>query len=375
LEDEEMLNKIFHICIGIILAGSLLFMSCSTPETKSVSPVSPQIKDLHDDIKSAKETLATTTTKIKDNATAGLEKTPPAAKPILEPHWREILIQGGIQENVVKDLERAQTKTLEVESKAKEFEQAYKTAKENEEKAKNIALKELREKYIWISVACFSILIISILVAITGFGGGQISKMAIGVALTAGIGLAISIALVQTFQYIPYIVAGVALIAGGFGIWFIFKKNKTIAVTTEKNEELDKIATELVHTGEIIKPHMKPNARIQIFGAPGVIGDIHHLQSAETKSFVRAKREELKEHGLNPAPPITDQQLADFNGDGVIDEKDEEFRKKGDVAVYVGDEAAEIEEEISDGVRKKRCGRRIKGPRIVSGARTIIILK
>jgi hypothetical protein len=311
----DKFNKVVYVCMGIIISASLMFMSCAGP-SKPVHPITPGIDHTNKDLHAATETVKGTTAKITDHATKGLDATPQAARVVLEPHWREILIQAGIQEVVIKDLERAQADLSDASAKATALEKAYAKEQELRKKAESNVTKELREKYTWISIACFAVLIVSVTAAISGLGGGNFSKIAIAAAVASGIGLAVSIALIQTVALIPWIVGGIALLGGGVVVYRFIHKDKTITSTkavaeelSQQNTQLANTATELVKTTEAAKPLMSLAGRRHLFGNGPLPGVVRSVQSEPTRKFVSKVRGEM----TNVAPSIPETIASDLD--------------------------------------------------------------
>jgi hypothetical protein len=345
-----MLNKFAYVAIGAIFSASMLFMSCSPPKDMSIDTPTPDIHNIKEDVKSSSDTLTGTTSSIKENTNQTITKTPPAVKPVLEPHLREILVQVGIQEKVLKDMDRIQAQLGDAEKKSVSFEDAFKKEQELRKKAESNATKELREKYTWISVACFAGLVVAITVGLSGIGGGPLGKLAQGAAVAFGIGLVVSIALIQTVALIPWIVGGMVLVGGGIVIYRFVQKERaiksksaevsnltatanTLSLTAdelakakanleEHNSMLNKAALELTHTAELAKPFMLVDGRKQVYGDGPIPGHADSIQSPETKELVKELRAQL----TNIAPSIPETVAQDYNGDGVIDDLDEEYR-------------------------------------------------
>jgi hypothetical protein len=388
----ERINRVVYVCMGVILSASLIFMSCAGPAKLPVTPITPNIDNTNHDLKAATDTVKGTTSKIKDNAQQGLDKTPATARVILEPHWREILIQAGIQEAVVKDLERAQAELADTSVKAKNLEAAYAKEQELRKKAESDATKELRAKYTWISVACFGLLVISVVAGFSGIGGGALSRVAIATAVASAIGLALSIALVQTVALIPYIVGGLVLVGGGIVVYRFVFKNKTITTTTavaqtataqvqnltektqaltdqasslqQENTQLTQTATELVKTAEASKPFMSISGRRHVYGDGPVPGVVRALQSEHTRKFVTRVRSEM----TNVAPSIPETIASDLN-------INPDFLPADDhAAVEVEAAQAEVMSHKADtkSVRARSAARR---PLRVAGRSTVIVLR
>jgi hypothetical protein len=283
-------DKLSYVGCGFFaLAFAVAVFSCSEKKIDNTTPGSkaPPSTDFHaaaTDVGNAHKSLNDTTTTIKQAATQGAEKTPIEVKPILDPFWQKILIAAGVQEGIVKNLADTQKKLVSAEDNAKIWEKKYTTDmtawaakfdKEHEArvKAESNATKELRAKYIWISVACFGVLVLSLALAFSGFGGGGFSKIATSGAIAGGIGLAVSVALIQTVQLIPWIVGGLALLGGALLVYEYFNRNKKIVKVTEEKEhevsekmQLQKVTEELVHTAEAAKPFMTMQGRKTVYG-------------------------------------------------------------------------------------------------------------
>lgn len=335
-------EKSTYIAIGIIILAAVITMfSCQTqPSTTTpplTNPPSADFKSAVDsfhqaatDTGTASKNFQDTTHNIESAATQGRKDTPPVAKPILDPHWDAIMSEAGKQEGLIKNLDglqsrltTAETATKASEDNAKNWENKYRTDmqawtdKYNTEhaallKAESSATKELRAKYTWISIACFAALVICITLGISGFGGGQLSGIALGGAAASAIGLVIAIALIQTVALIPWIVGGIALVGAGLVVYQIVVKNKTITKTTTAKLQLQRVNSELVHTTEAVKPFMTLTGRKAIFGDGPVVGIAHVLQSQETRSFVKVERTKMT--NLAPSVPLT--VACDYN-DGV----------------------------------------------------------
>lgn len=353
-----MLNKIVYVSFGIILSSIFLFLSCSTNPKGPPSDRSPGpgISGAQQDVHNTNASLTNTTATIKKEATAGMDKTPSDHKQQLDPHWREILTQAGIQEQLIKQLDQTEKNLGETKKKSDQLELDLKASNEALAKEKENVTKEARQKYLNISIACFAGLVLS---GVLIFMGQTWAK---GVSIACAAGLALSLFLAQTLQFIPWVVGGILGIVALVVLIEIIKKNNLIDL-------FKKATAQVVKTAETAKPFMTLEGRRKVFGEGPIVGLAHVIQDESTMKIVSDVRENISTASSVPARIAADYIPADYNGDGVIDEKDEElFReesKSGSVDSSPVDPAfVDTASSSSASAKLKKCAgsRKITGP-------------
>lgn len=305
----KILEKVALVAMGIVILGTALFnpIGCANQgKNLPPAPPTPDIKHLGEDIGNTGKDLKTTTDSIRTNATNGQKATPPVAQPILTPYWTNILTNVGVQDQLVKNLDQMKTRADEAEKKSAAFEKSYNDEHTARVKAEDNTTKELRNKYLAYSGILFFASLILFGVAI--FNGGN--KLLMWGGTIAGVGSAVCIFIVQTAALIPWIVGGAAVIAVGFVIYSYIHKNGQIS--------LFKTATsELVETVEATKPKMTMAGRARIFGDGPGKGEAFAIQSKPTEALVKQIRKNIE-----TAPKLPPTVAVDWNGDGIIDERD-----------------------------------------------------
>lgn len=305
----KILEKVALIAMGVVILGVALFnpIGCAN-QSKPIHPVSPtsDIKNLGMDVANAGRDLKATTDTIRTNANDGMKATPVAVQPILNPKWTSILTAVGVQDQLVKNLDATKLRADEAEKKSVKFEQDYSNEHTARVKAEDNTTKELRHKYLAYSGLLFFASLVLFGVAI--FNGGN--KLLMWGGALAGAGSAVCIFIVQTVALIPWIVGGAAVIAVGFVIYSYIHKNGQI--------NLFKTAThELVETIEATKPKMTMAGRARVFGDGPGKGDAFAIQSRKTEALVKDIRKNIE-----TAPKLPPTVAVDWNGDGIIDERD-----------------------------------------------------
>ena len=225
---------------GFILAVSVtMFSGCNLKGATGLVMPTATITDVQGDLKKDATTLEGTTGQIKDSATNGQKATPPAVQPILVPYWQNILVQAGIQENVITDLRAKDGQLTQAVAQAKAVQDAL--VKETAAKDKAVAdlQNTLNQK-----------LVLLILLGVLGLGGAAWlafsgSNLGIGVAVVSATLIVASLFIIKlnTFNIPPvavYIGIGViTLICTGFGIYYFYQHKKTTAVVTTQNKVLN----------------------------------------------------------------------------------------------------------------------------------------
>lgn len=148
--------------------------------------------------------------------------------------------------------------------------------KENEE-LKSEAKKILNQKMAWIGViSVFGIGIAIVLAFLTRSRAATL--VAIGFVVTLGISIAVSMYM-SAIGIITVVIAGLA----------------TLGVLTYLGYNLfvqNKATDELVHTGEVTKNYLSPEAKRHIFGEGPEPGVADQIQSQETKKMVKKVRKD-----------------------------------------------------------------------------------
>lgn len=297
-----MLNKVVWLCTGFVLALTLMFVSCENqlnPSAK-VSPI-PNIEQSQRQVGDVSKTLDTTTKDIKVEAQHGMQQTPEAAKPMLEPHWTKILTDAGTQDDLVMQMQGIQKDLGEAKSHAADVEKQRDGYYAENQDLKQSENKALRAKYTTMSLALFGIAIV-----MGGIGiWMQGNKAILAIAALCGTGCIVCIFLVQTVQLIPFFVGGIALL--GLGVLFYSFYKKHADLMTFKNA-----TTQLVKTVENTKPFMTVQGRKKIFGDGAVVGIAHILQTNTTQDVVATLRNDIEK-----APAVAGTVASDVPVQGV----------------------------------------------------------
>jgi hypothetical protein len=270
-----------------------------------ISPTS-EIKQIAIDTGNAAASLKGTTETIKTNANDGMKATPPAAQPIVNPFFIRILGAVGGQDQIVKQLEETKARAEAAEKTSGKFEADFQKEHDARLKAEDNVTKELRQKYLGYSGILFFIALICGGISIYAHG----NKIAMYGGILCGIGSAVCITIVQVAPLIPWIIGGLALVTVGLLIYSYVKKNGEIKLFHTATKEL-------VETMEAAKPKMTAAGRAKVFGDGPGKGEAFAIQSKETEAIVSEMREDIEK-----APPLPGTVAADWNGDGVIDERD-----------------------------------------------------
>jgi len=264
--------------------------------TNNVKSITEDVKIVKKDIEDITKDLGKSTESIKTSAKDGKAKTNITNQLDLNPIWDSILFQVSIQEALIEkltkdselltavqeklvkttsDLTTANNDVTKLTEAVKVEQGKNKTLTDENAKLQDKLDNELRNKFIWISIICFAGLVGCIVLISSGQKIGYIG------AVGCGAGLAISIFLVQTFAFIPWIVGGIFVISGIVGIWLFWKKNKAI--------------TEIVRTQEIAKQSLSDADRIKIYGDKITPGIAYTVQSESTEDIVAKVRKTLGE--------------------------------------------------------------------------------
>jgi hypothetical protein len=208
----------------------------------------------------------------------------------------------------VKNLEETKKKADVAEEKSKKYEEDFNKEHEARIKAEDNTTKEIRQKYLAYSGILFFASIILFGVSIWSNG----NKLLMWGGILAGVASAVCIFIVQTVALIPWIIGGAMVIAAGMLIYSYIHKNGQISIF--KNA-----TTELVETVEAMKPKMTLASRARVFGDGPSKGEAFVIQSKATEAVVREVRKTIEN-----APQMPKTVAIDWNGDGIIDERDVE---------------------------------------------------
>lgn len=292
---KERLISFTQIFLFAIILIALQFGCKATRNTITNRPeITPSVDLAVNSVNSAKEQvslsreeLSRTTTLIEDNAEKGKTETPEEVRKLLFPRWDNILLATKSQWQLVNKLEQteeqlvgasfqlnyAKERVLELENFAENQIIRAEKAEDQIRALKESANKQLKEKFAWISIASFAGLVLSIVLAFMG------NKIAVTVAIGCAISLALSIFLIQSWAYIPWVVGGILLIAAGVTIWQIIEKKKAVE--------------ELIVTGEIAKHELGEEKRKKLFGDGALPGVVSSIQSNSTQKMVQEARQKL----------------------------------------------------------------------------------
>jgi uncharacterized membrane protein len=292
-----MWNKVVWACFGFILAASLIYTSCANTQSQIPTKISPTpgIETAEKRVGDAAKTIEGTTNIIISEAKTGMQKTPIAAQPVLNPHWTEILTQTGVQKNVVDQLKQTQQELSVTKERSQALEgERNKLVKENTSLKDNVT-KEAREKYLTFSIVLFGLALVAGGIGIWMNG----NKFVLAISALSAVGALACIFVVQTIALIPYIMIGLAVIVLGVLFYSFYKKHSDLS--TYKNA-----TTQLVATVENAKPFMTVDGRKKIFGDGSVFGLAHLIQDDKTQTVVDGLRNDLEK-----APPIPGTVAAD----------------------------------------------------------------
>lgn len=301
-------QKIVYVSFGVILMGSVIFSGCSNVGTQKLPDSGKNDISASNEIVGESVTkIRSTTDTIRDDAQQINKKTPSNAKAAISPHTSSILQQTTIQDEVVTKLHDANIRLLTAEKKVDEFESRYLIIDKQRQEAQDKANQALKDRYTSISILCFIGLIVCLGLLTTG------NKLAITGAIICGAGCGGSLFIVKQYEHIALGVGGLITAAVGLAVWQIIQKNRKI-------ESLDTTVDEQIKTVEALKPQLTMKSRKDFFGDGPMPGTVQHIQSAETRQIVNDKRSEMPDNEKAPSVPAT--VSIDYNGDGVIDEKD-----------------------------------------------------
>lgn len=307
----KFIEKVSLIAAGIVILAAVLFNPIGCANDKKIPTVTAPTVDIGNigkDVDNAGKGFGETTKTIKENATNGQKATPVSVQPTLNPYWTNILTATGVQDQLVKNLEETKKKAEIAEEKSKKYEEDFNKEHEARLKAEDNTTKEIRQKYLAYSGILFFASIILFGVSIWSNG----NKLLMWGGVLAGAASAVCIFIVQTVALIPWIVGGAMIIAAGMLIYSYIHKNGQI--------KLFKTATnELVETIEATKPRMTLAGRARVFGDGPGKGDAFTIQSKATEAIVKEIRKTIEN-----APQMPKTVAVDWNGDGIIDERDVE---------------------------------------------------
>lgn len=306
-----MWEKFAWICMGVVLMGAVLFAGCHNSSDKVTSSPRPEITETGHIVQDANATLKSSTAAIITNTNQIEANTPAALKPQITPHTTAILQSTAVQADVSKKLDEVNGLLASANKKSSDLESALQVEKDKVTAANNSETAALQKTYRTASILCFvGVLVCGGLVAY-----GQ--KWAMTVGVLCGVGCAVCIFIVQTVSLVPWIVGGCIAVAVAVGIYYVYKNKGQITV-------LNTATKELTSTVEAIKPKLSMVARKDLFGDGPMPGKLTRtIQSDSTMEIIAAHRAKLP----NLAPSIPATVAADYNGDGVIDERDIAFVK------------------------------------------------
>jgi hypothetical protein len=286
------MKKFFLIVFLSLAIGCGTIKNTAPPPLTIINNPTQPVDLAQKSIKDLTEKNSSSINNVETAVKTGETKTPAEIKPILDPIWNDIknnasLMKtinsmiadvGGKQlENAKKEIEDFKASSMAELSKMKDF--ADKETK-RANKAEDEGIKTLKQVYTWISVSCFGGFLLSLIGIFSGFGSGGIwSKLAIGVAVACGVGLGLSIFLIQTISLIPWIVGGILLIAAAFIIWQFFVRNKAIQ--------------EVARTTEMAKEKLSDVNKALIFGTGSIPGKAFSVQSTATEAIVKKVRKNI----------------------------------------------------------------------------------
>lgn len=143
----------------------------------------------------------------------------------------------------------------------------------------------LLQKIWWLPVLFLTGIVGSVFLLVQGQ-----PKYAIPGAAACGVGLVLSITMIEHFRLLAWI--GAVLVAAiiGFALWQTWKAHK-------ESEKRKKAVTDLVVTGEAAKENMTDEAKVKVFGTGDGHGLAGGIQSPETEELVAVERAKIKPQG------------------------------------------------------------------------------
>lgn len=303
------MNLFSAVLIGI--AAMFWFASCDSVDRRDVSSatVLPDVTQPRENITDSAESVGkvagevgASATKIDSHTTAIESATPVENRPIIKPDIDGIRTEtAGLRGNQA-ELLAAQQKLIDTEAALKvEADKIKKlTSDVVSAQAENVTLKEtiirlenestakFNNMMAYLGATCAVGLGISLVVAF--FGRSKMAIMiAVGFAVTLAIAAAVSLYL-KTIALVTICIIGAAFLGViGYLAWQALKSKK--------------IEEELVHSGELTKQYLPPEAREHIFGYGAEPGKIDQIQTKATKERVKKIREySSKKQNIKLAP-------------------------------------------------------------------------
>lgn len=303
-------------CLGaLFVAATVMFWVASCETSPKVSsgttpPTMPNIDtprtNIHQsagEVGTVATSIGTRAVNIDKHATDIETKTPPAERPAIQPSLTGIRLETDGLRDDKATLTAVQKKLEDTEGqlKAEQLNVSKWIDYANNADASNAKLKDevsklqdenaatFKRMMAYLAVICVAG--IGICTVIAFFGR---SKTAIMVAVGFGITLAVSTAVtlyLKAIALVTIIVLGVAFaVVIGYMGWQAFKSKKA--------EE------ELVHTGELAKQYLAPEAREHIFGYGAEPGKVAQIQSKSTQERVKQIRQYNEKQNVKLAPSL-----------------------------------------------------------------------
>jgi hypothetical protein len=241
---QRMVGGIF----GFVMALSLIYMACQPKPPANIVNPRQGIDHVQRDLKANTETLQGTTSGIRKSATEGQAKTPDSIKNTLDPYWIDILINAGIQENVVTSLkgqvDDLQRSKAELDALRKHDE--AETARAN--KAEKDATSEMRRTAN--KMLFFGAIATAIGIGLM-FSGFSFGKMVGGlIAVTGGAMTVIALFVSQVAWLLPYFAVGAAVLGAGAMIYLFLKHQKEKAAIAKQKAEAEAAKAKAVQEKE-----------------------------------------------------------------------------------------------------------------------------
>lgn len=302
----------FLAAIFVVMTIAFWISSCSGPKING-GPSLPNTPDTTSASKGVSESAVTvgavsakvgkSADEIDKHATSIESKTPPAVKTSIDPEIKGIRTETqGLRQDQV-ELSVVQKKLQDTESQIKaqqlnidklaDYAKAADTnnlkLKEDIKKLEDENAAEFKRMMAYLGVVCVAGIGICLLVAFVSR-----SKTAIMVAIGFAITLAISVAVTMYLKQIALVticVLGVVFLGVMVYLGLELLKNR-------KAEE------ELIHTNELTKQYLAPEAREHIFGYGAEPGKVDQIQSKSTQQRVKLVRQYNQKQNIKLAPSI-----------------------------------------------------------------------
>jgi hypothetical protein len=310
------LHRLSKILAALLIFSTISFCvaSCQTSNrsgnSKNAPPSVPNIEQPRKGVKESAIEVGSTATNIATHAdkidkhTTEIEtKAPPDVRTEIQPSIEGIRTEtNGLRDDKAtlvatqKNLENVEEQ-LKIEEEnvnkwityAQNADSANANLRDEVAKLKDENAATFKRMMAYLAVVCTAGIGICMVVAFFGR-----SKLAIAIAVGFGITLAISTAItlyMKAIALVTIIILGVAFVGViGYMGWQALKNRK--------------IEAELVHTGELTKQYLAPEAREHIFGYGAEPGKVDQIQTKATKERVKQIRQYNTKQQIKTAPSL-----------------------------------------------------------------------